>query len=294
MMRYKKNASAYNKFNVGNMNAIIARLELTLERTTDDLTRAATAKGISRDITPQFALAVGHQAEALSESSAAIGTFAKSYAQNGLAIGRSSNITNVNSTNSIAIGTNATVSGDTSTSSLAIGHDSTVSGNQAIAIGRSTTVSGENSVALGANITQLTTANSVVLGANSTGVVGAKGASHEVKEVTDATVRTIAGPNFTYSGFVGKPADAGHYVSIGQAGKERQIKNLAAGAVAPDSTDAINGSQLYALMDRVENKQEPVVYTNKEGDKLVKVDGKFYKATDLDNKGKPKPEATTC
>ena len=287
----QKNASAYNKFNVGNMNAIIARLELTLERTTDDLTRAATAKGISRDITPQFALAVGHQAEALSESSAAIGTFAKSYAQNGLAIGRSSNITNVNSTNSIAIGTNATVSGDTSTSSLAIGHDSTVSGNQAIAIGRSTTVSGENSVALGANITQLTTANSVVLGANSTGVVGAKGASHEVKEVTDATVRTIAGPNFTYSGFVGKPADAGHYVSIGQAGKERQIKNLAAGAVAPDSTDAINGSQLYALMDRVENKQEPVVYTNKEGDKLVKVDGKFYKATDLDNKGKPKPEA---
>ena len=287
----QKNASAYNKFNVGNMNAIIARLELTLERTNDDLTRAATAKGISSDITPKFALAVGHQAEALSESSAAIGTLAKSYAQNGLAIGRSSNITNVNSTNSIAIGTNATVSGDTSTSSLAIGHGSTVSGNQAIAIGRSTTVSGENSVALGANITQLTTANSVVLGANSTEVIGTKGASHEVKEVTDATVRTIAGPNFTYSGFVGKPADAGHYVSIGQAGKERQIKNLAAGAVAPDSTDAINGSQLYALMDRVENKQEPVVYTNKEGDKLVKVDGKFYKATDLDDKGKPKPEA---
>ena len=287
----QKNASAYNKFNVGNMNAIIARLELTLERTTDDLTRAATAKGISSGITPQFALAVGHQAEALSESSAAIGTLAKSYAQNGLAIGRSSNITNVNSTNSIAIGTNATVSGDTSTSSLAIGHDSTVSGNQAIAIGHSTTVSGENSVALGANITKLTTANSVVLGANSTEVVGTTGASHEVKEVTDATVRTIAGSNFTYSGFVGKPADAGHYVSIGQAGKERQIKNLAAGAVAPNSTDAINGSQLYALMDRVENKQEPVVYTNKEGDKLVKVDGKFYKATDLDDKGKPKPEA---
>ena len=287
----QKNASAYNKFNVGNMNAIIARLELTLERTTDDLTRAATAKGISSGITPQFALAVGHQAEALSESSAAIGTLAKSYAQNGLAIGRSSNITNVNSTNSIAIGTNATVSGDTSTSSLAIGHNSTVSGNQAIAIGRSTTVSGENSVALGANITQLTTANSVVLGANSTEVVGTTGASHAVQTVNDATVRTIAGSNFTYSGFVGKPADTGHYVSIGQAGKERQIKNLAAGAVAPDSTDAINGSQLYALMDRVENKQEPVVYTNKEGDKLVKVDGKFYKATDLDNKGKPKPEA---
>ena len=282
-----QDASAYNKFNVGNLNAIVARLELTLERTKDDLTRALTAKGIPSSITSNFALAVGTQAEALSESSTAIGTLAKSYAQNGLAIGRSSNITNVNSTNSIAIGTDARVTGDTSTSSLAIGHGSNVSGKEAIAIGRSTAVSGSNSVALGSYITKLTTANSVVLGASSTEVVGTTGASHAVQAVNDATVRTIAGPNFTYSGFVGKPADAGHYVSIGQAGKERQIKNLAAGAVTPTSTDAINGSQLYALMDRVENKQEPVVYTNKAGDKLVKVGDKFYKTTDLNDKGQP-------
>ena len=286
--RAAKDASAYNKFNVGNLNAIVARLELTLERTNDDLTRALTAKGIPSSITSNFALAVGAQAEALSESSTAIGTLAKSYAQNGLAIGRSSNITNVNSTNSIAIGTDARVTGDTSTSSLAIGHGSNVSGKEAIAIGRSTAVSGANSVALGSNITKLTTANSVVLGASSTEVVGTTGASHAVQAVNDATVRTIAGPNFTYSGFVGKPADDGHYVSIGQAGKERQIKNLAAGAVAPTSTDAINGSQLYALMDRVENKQEPVVYTNKDGDKLVKVGNDFYKTGDLDPAtGKP-------
>ena len=283
-----QDASAYNKFNVGNLNAIVARLELTLERTKDDLTRALTAKGIPSSITSNFALAVGTQAEALSESSTAIGTLAKSYAQNGLAIGRSSNITNVNSTNSIAIGTDARVTGDTSTSSLAIGHGSNVSGKEAIAIGRSTAVSGSNSVALGSYITKLTTANSVVLGASSTEVVGITGASHAVQAVNDATVRTIAGPNFTYSGFVGKPADAGHYVSIGQAGKERQIKNLAAGAVTPTSTDAINGSQLYALMDRVENKQEPVVYTNKDGDKLVKVGDDFYKTGDLDPAtGKP-------
>ena len=283
-----KDASAYNKFNVGNLNAIVARLELTLERTNDDLTRALTAKGIPSSITSNFALAVGAQAEALSESSTAIGTLAKSYAQNGLAIGRSSNITNVNSTNSIAIGTDARVTGDTSTSSLAIGHGSNVSGKEAIAIGRSTAVSGANSVALGSNITKLTTANSVVLGASSTEVVGTTGASHAVQAVNDATVRTIAGPNFTYSGFAGKPENEGHYVSIGQKGKERQIKNLAAGAVTPTSTDAINGSQLYALMDRVENKQEPVVYTNKDGDKLVKVGNDFYKTGDLDPAtGKP-------
>ena len=282
----EKDASAYNKFNLGNMNAIIARLELTLERTKDDLTRAATAKGITG--TPKYALAVGAQAEALNESSAAIGTFAKSYAQNGLAIGKSSNVMNVNSTDSIAIGTDARVTGDKSTSSLAIGHGSNVSGKEAIAIGRSTAVSGASSVALGSYITKLTTENSVVLGANSTEVVETTGASHAVKTVNDATVRTIAGPNFTYSGFAGTVAGPGHYVSIGQAGKERQIKNLAAGAVTSTSTDAINGSQLYALMDRVENKQEPVVYTNKAGDKLVKVGNDFYKTGDLDPAtGKP-------
>ena len=190
---------------------------------------------------------MGAQAEALNESSAAIGTFAKSYAQNGLAIGKSSNVMNVNSTDSIAIGTDARVTGDKSTSSLAIGHGSNVSGKEAIAIGRSTAVSGASSVALGSYITKLTTENSVVLGANSTEVVETTGASHAVKTVNDATVRTIAGPNFTYSGFAGTVAGPGHYVSIGQAGKERQIKNLAAGAVTSTSTDAINGSQLYAL-----------------------------------------------
>ena len=158
----------------------------------------------------------------------------------------------------------------------------------AIAVGTSSNVSGANSVALGANIAKLTTENSVVLGANSTEVVGTTGASHAVQTVNDATVRTIAGPNFTYSGFAGTVADAGRYVSIGQVGTERQIKNLAAGAVTPTSTDAINGSQLYALMDRVENKQEPVVYTNKDGDKLVKVGNDFYKTGDLDPAtGKP-------
>ena len=212
---------------------------------------------------------------------------------------RLSSVTTRNATNAIAIGNqsqatdeSALAFGNTArakgVASIAQGKNTQATAENAIAVGTSSDVSGANSVALGANITKLTTANSVVLGANSTEVVGTTGASHAVQTVNDATVRTIAGPNFTYSGFVGKPADAGHYVSIGQAGKERQIKNLAAGAVTPTSTDAINGSQLYALMDRVENKQEPVVYTNKDGDKLVKVGDNFYKTTDLDDKGQPK------
>lgn len=51
---------------------------------------------------------------------------------------------------------------------------------------------------------------------------------------------------------IGKAKDAGRFVSVGEKGNERQIKNVAAGHVEDDSTDAINGSQLYAVASRVE------------------------------------------
>ena len=244
------NPTAENKFQVSAAKAAVERLGLAIRRIDADLQRLSSVT--TRNATN--AIAIGNQSQATDESALAFGNTARA---KGVA-------------------------------SIAQGKNTQATAENAIAVGTSSNVSGANSVALGANITKLTTENSVVLGANSTEVVGTTGASHAVQTVNDATVRTIAGPNFTYSGFVGKPADAGHYVSIGQAGKERQIKNLAAGAVTPTSTDAINGSQLYALMDRVENKQEPVVYTNKAGDKLVKVGDNFYKTTDLDDKGQPK------
>ena len=246
----KADPTAENKFQLSAAKAAVERLDLAIKRINEDIKRLSSST--TRDATN--AIAIGNQSQATDESALAFGNTARA---KGVA-------------------------------SIAQGKNTQATAENAIAVGTSSDVSGANSVALGANITKLTTANSVVLGANSTEVVGTTGASHAVQTVNDATVRTIAGPNFTYSGFVGKPADAGHYVSIGQAGKERQIKNLAAGAVTPTSTDAINGSQLYALMDRVENKQEPVVYTNKAGDKLVKVGDKFYKTTDLDDKGQPK------
>ena len=244
------NPTAENKFQLSAAKAAVERLDLAIRRIDADLLRLSSVT--TRNA--RNAIAIGHQAKATDESALAFGDTANA----------------------------------TGKASIAQGKHTQATAENAIAVGTSSNVSGANSVALGSNITKLTTENSVVLGANSTEVVGTTGASHEVKEVTDATVRTIAGPNFTYSGFAGKPADAGHYVSIGQKDKERQIKNLAAGAVDENSTDAINGSQLYALMARVENKQEPVVYTNKAGDKLVKVGDKFYKTTDLDDKGQPK------
>jgi len=109
-----------------------------------------------------------------------------------------------------------------------------------VAIGHNTKVNGNNTVAIGANITAATN-GSVILGDSSK----ADG-SHATETVASKEI-----DGHTYN-FVGKAKDAGRFVSVGEKGNERQIKNVAAGHVEADSTDAINGSQLYAVASRVE------------------------------------------
>ena len=109
-----------------------------------------------------------------------------------------------------------------------------------VAIGHNTKVNGNNTVAIGANITAATN-GSVILGDSSK----ADG-SHATKTVASKEI-----DGHTYN-FAGKAKDAGRFVSVGEKGNERQIKNVAAGHVEDDSTDAINGSQLYAVASRVE------------------------------------------
>ncbi len=180
------NPTAENKFQLSAAKAAVERLDLAIRRINADLQRLSSVT--TRDATN--AIAIGNQAQATDESALAFGNTARA---KGVA-------------------------------SIAQGKNTQATAENAIAVGTSSNVSGANSVALGANIAKLTTENSVVLGANSTEVVGTTGASHAVQTVNDATVRTIAGPNFTYSGFAGTVADAGRYVSIGQVGTERQIK----------------------------------------------------------------------
>ena len=90
------------------------------------------------------------------------------------------------------------------------------------------TASGENALALGTGSSA--GANSVALGANST-----TGAAVEVAG------DTVGGKYYAYQG--AKPVGV---VSVGSAGNERQVQNVAAGRVAANSTDAVNGSQLWA------------------------------------------------
>lgn len=75
---------------------------------------------------------------------------------------------------------------------------------------------------------------------------------------------------------------------------ERQIKHVAAGEISSTSTDAINGSQLYAVASGLRDAF-PVVYTDSDGNKVVKYpDGKYYPEGTININGKYYPAGTTA
>ena len=166
-----------------------------------------------------FAAAVGYQAKASGANAIAFGNGAEAAAKN-----------------AISIGTGNKVSGE---NSGAIGDPSIITGNNSYSVGNNNTVSTNNTFVLGNNVTQ-TVDNSVFLGNNaaSTGV-------HT----------TANGGNYTYAGMndagVSGVSDVVGVVSVGKEGETRQIQNVAAGVVSATSTDAINGSQLYATAEEL-------------------------------------------
>ena len=120
----------------------------------------------------------------------------------------------------------------------------TASAKGALAIGKNTKASAEDAVAIGTNA-QSTLKGAVALGSGST-------------TATIATKQTSTTVNGIAYNFAGATSDPNMQVSVGAAGKERQIKNVAAGEVSATSTDAINGSQLFAVASQI----KPINYVS--------------------------------
>ena len=121
--------------------------------------------------------------------------------------------------------------------SYAIGNNNQVSGKGGFAAGNQATVTAENGIAVG-NDAHATIRDSVALGN------GAR-----TNEVVGTSVVEIPGTGTTYSNISGtSPVGT---VSVGDVGKERTITNVAAGRIGPGSTDAVNGSELYAVKQQV-------------------------------------------
>ncbi|MBE4951817.1 YadA-like family protein [Haemophilus parainfluenzae] len=206
----------------------------------------------------------GTAANATGNNSIALGTQSIANGENSIAQGKGANAA---LENSIAIGTNAVASGisignEASTiipDSIAIGHKSNVDGGaEGVAIGNEAT-NGGASFAAAVGATSGANANySVALGYNavanaeySVALGAASEAGDDFVESRSAEINGIKYENFAAST---SEFGTGAVVSVGTAGSERQIKNVAAGQVTKLSTDAINGSQLYAVADSLATK----------------------------------------
>lgn len=156
----------------------------------------------------------------------AAGVRASAAGNNAIALGMNSNAGGLSS---IAIGDNARSSQNYA---VAIGNLANVSGTNSVALGNNNTITGNNTVALGSGITA-NNSNNVILGNNSS--------DKAAVQVVSGSIPYGSG-TLTYGNFAGTATGV---VSVGSEGAERQIVNVAPGAISQESKDAINGSQLY-------------------------------------------------
>ena len=178
-----------------------------------------------------YATAVGYQAASKGTNAIAIGKGAKANAEN-----------------TIAIGTGNIVSGK---NSGAIGDPTVVSGNSAYSIGNNNNVSADNAYALGSNI-KATVKDSIYLGdrAQTQGIRTADAAKGEAYTYGGLNDKAVAGK----AGSTAAANKVAGVVTVGNGTDEtRQVQGVAAGVVSADSTDAINGSQLYYTNQAIAN-----------------------------------------
>lgn len=215
--------------------------------------RNTFAFGSHAEALTEYTYAIGSQAKTSAYDTIAVGNGAYAGGESTIVIGRTNT---VNGKNSVVIGANnmqvdggqSTVLGynnrvDNSQEQTILGANSQTAGQGATVIGTHSKAAAIDALAIGNN-TIADKSNSVALGTNS---------------VTDEAVATrqaiVNGVTHVFAG--DSPQSV---VSVGSKGRAgyggvqhytRQITNVAAGQVDPSSTDAINGSQLYAAYDEI-------------------------------------------
>lgn len=242
----------------------------------------ALAFGTNNTVTGENGFAGGNNATAAGRNSFAFGSHAESLVEYTVAIG---NQARVSSYDSVAIGNGAFVSGE---SSVALGRTNNVTGENSVAIGANNgTVAGGQSAVVGYNNKIGSQKEQLVFGANSesngqgaltfgthakslaadavafgNNTIADKANSVAIgtNSVTDSAVGvdgiTINGTRHIFAGE--QPASVVSFGSKARAGAggvtqyNRQLTNVSAGQISADSLDAINGSQLYAVVDEVE------------------------------------------
>ena len=264
------NAKGVQSVGVGSYTKAEANLTIAVGPYAQANKEAAIAMGSNATAAESNSVAVGQTATAANNNAIAIGTKTKSAGDNAIGIGAYAESTAARAT---AIGVLSQANGEgsfaggasaqaTGTNSVAIGGatDGTLgnkagtaakaTGAQAIALGTQSNASGENSIAEG-NGANASAVNATAIGKDakaSDNNAVALGSGSVTKGAIAYQSDTFLGKKYIFAG--GSPSSV---VSIGSAGNERQLVNVAAGRINGQSTDAINGSQLYAVADAVSN-----------------------------------------
>ena len=151
--------------------------------------------------------------------------------------------------NTVLIGSNSTVDGNFN---YGIGHNAELKGESNAVVGAYNHVTANNTYVLGDHV-DTTLNNAVVLGSHSTA---------ESSDVVNTPSYTYAGGTVNFAGTA--PVST---VSVGATNQERTITHVAAGRVSADSTDAINGSQLYGANQQIDNLYNKISNIGKEANK---------------------------
>lgn len=184
-----------------------------------------------------YAVAIGAAADAEGEGAVAIGGTG------------SSSKASAGGDNSLAIGGGAKTMAGT-TGAIAVGANAQATASNSFAFGTGAIANTEGAMAYGENA-KATAANSIAFGTDSAAAQAgavALGSESVTASAVGTPSTTIAGTQYRFAGTTPQST-----VSVGAQGKERTITNVAAGRISDSSTDAVNGSQLYATNQAAED-----------------------------------------
>ncbi|MDU1049974.1 MAG: ESPR-type extended signal peptide-containing protein, partial [Veillonella sp.] len=242
-----------------------------------------------------FGIAIGTQADVSGQSSIAIGGGAKASGENSISIGignevkgnKSSAIGDPSYIDTTATGTHVQGNDNGTATNPIKASESTFMGNTNLAGTTGTTgihVVGNNNSVDSSNVMVMGNGVNVGTGLDGAVVLGNASSADQYAAATDSTIN---GVTFEAAGYAGNTGlNNGSIVSVGATGTERQIKNVAAGAVTATSTDAVNGSQLYKTAETI--LKMPINMAGDSGDtvglklgKTVNIKGSVTSGTDV-------------
>ena len=239
-------ANGVGALTIGTSNSANGYYSVVLGNSSYAYGESAIAIGKGAGATGNRAIAIGENSKAVREKSIAIGIGNEVYGEKSSAIGDPSYI------DSAATGTHVHGNDNGTATNSIKAAESTFMGNTNLAGTTGTTgihVVGNNNSVNSSNV--MVMGNNVTVGTGLDGAV-VLGHASSADQYAAATDSTINGVTFEAAGYAGNTGlNNGSIVSVGATGTERQIKNVAAGAVTATSTDAINGSQLYKTAETI-------------------------------------------